>query len=311
MALIILQQILTMSLYMICGYLLYRSGKITEEGSRSVANLLPWVAIPSTLVSSFLVEYSAEKMRGLLISFAMAALTLLIAMVLSATVFRRSGIECFASSFSNAGFIGIPLVQATIGDEGVFYLAGLVILLNLLQWTYGIGLLNKDRKAQGAVVRKMSLRSVLLSPIVVCSVLGVVIFRCGLGTSLPPVLSAFIRGLAMTNAPLAMIVLGIYLARTKITSLFTNGRLYLVSAMRLIAIPLVTILVFRFLPVPYPVRMTMIIAGAAPAGANVAVYAQLYDADYSYACQTVTQSTLLSIAVMPVIIRIAEFLIPA
>jgi predicted permease len=38
----------------------------------------------------------------------------------------------------------------------------------------------------------------------------------------------------------------------------------------------------------------------------VAVYSQLYDTDYGYACQTVTQSTLFSIVTMPVIIWIAE-----
>ena len=94
MALIILQQILTMALYMICGYLLYKSGKITDEGSKSIANLLPWVIIPSTLINSFLTEYSAEKMRELLISFGMAALTLLIAMIIGILFFRNSGIEC-------------------------------------------------------------------------------------------------------------------------------------------------------------------------------------------------------------------------
>ena len=43
-------------------------------------------------------------------------------------------------------------------------------------------------------------------------------------------------------------------------------------------------------PVSTPIKI-----GAAPAGANVAVYSQLYDTDYGYACQTVTQSTLFSI----------------
>ena len=93
MALIILQQILTMALYMICGYMLYKTGKISDEGSKSIANLLPWVIIPSTLINSFLTEYSAEKMRELLISFGMAALTLLIAMVIGFLLFRNSGIE--------------------------------------------------------------------------------------------------------------------------------------------------------------------------------------------------------------------------
>lgn len=311
MALIILQQILAMALYMVCGYLLYKTGKISDEGSKSIANLLPWVLIPSTLINSFLTEYSAEKMRELLISFSMAALTLLIAMIIGLLFFRNSGIDCFATSFSNAGFIGIPLVQATVGSEGVFYLSGILILMNLLQWTYGVWLLTRGKKDPSGNAPRMNLKSFLLSPIVLCALAGLLIFSTGLGTKLPPVLNTFIGGLAQTNAPVAMIVLGIYLARTRISSLFTTRHLYLVSAVRLLFIPMVTILIFAFLPVPYMIKMTMIIAGSAPVGANVAVYAQLYDEDYVYACQTVTQSTLFSILTLPAVIWIAEKFIAA
>lgn len=306
MAQIILQQILTMALYMLCGYLLYKTGKITDEGSRSIANLLPWVVIPSTLINSFLVEYSAEKMKNLLIAFALAGATLLISVIISRLIFRNSGVECFGVSFSNAGFIGIPLVQSAVGDEGVFYLSGILIIMNLLQWTYGIPLLRKDSKERAKSDSGQSLKSVLLSPIVLCAAAGVIIFITGMGPSLPKVLTTFIGGLTQLNAPLGMVVLGIYLGRIKLMDIFTTKRLYLVSAVRLLLIPIVTVLAFAFLPVPYPIKMTMVIAGAAPVGVNVAVYAQLYDADYEYACLTVTQSTILSIAVMPGIIWMAE-----
>ena len=99
MAQIILQQILTMALYMLCGYLLYKTGKITDEGSRSIANLLPWVVIPSTLINSFLVEYSAEKMKNLLIAFALAGATLLISVIISRLIFRNSDCRMFWRQF--------------------------------------------------------------------------------------------------------------------------------------------------------------------------------------------------------------------
>ena len=309
MALIILQQIVIMSLYMLCGYLLYKTGKISEEGSKSIANLLPWAVIPSTLINSFLIEYSDEKMKLLMISFGMAALTLLIAAVLGFVFFRNSGIECFAATFSNAGFIGIPLVQASIGSEGVFYLSGILILFNLLQWTYGIWLLLRRSEGKSGNAQNPSLKSILLSPIVLSALAGIPLFVTNTGAKLPSVFTSFIGGLVHLNAPLAMIVLGIYLARTKISALFTTKRLYLVSAVRLLVIPLATVFIFMLFPVSTPIRMTMLIAGAAPVGANVAVYSQLYDADYGYACQTVTQSTLFSIITMPVIIWVAERLL--
>jgi hypothetical protein len=56
--------------------------------------------------------------------------------------------------------------------------------------------------------------------------------------------------------------------------------------------------------------MTMIIAGAAPVGVNIAVYSQICDADYVYACKTVTHSTLFSVIIMPLMILIAEQVVP-
>ena len=39
--------------------------------------------------------------------------------------------ERFGAAFSNAGFIGIPLVQMTFGNEAVFYVSSFVALLNI------------------------------------------------------------------------------------------------------------------------------------------------------------------------------------
>ena len=298
-ALIIFRQTLLMSLYMLIGYLLYRGKKVDVAGSRSIAAMLVWVVIPATIIKSCLVPYSSQRLLQMGQCFLLAAAVLGFAMLVARLCFRRDAVAQFSAAFSNAGFIGIPLVQASLGDEAVFYLIGILILLNLLQWTYGAGLLKGERV-------RLSARNILLNPVMIAAIIGIGLFASGLGSALPDFCTGMISGVAALNAPLAMIVLGIYLARTKIGALFTTKRLYLVSAVRLLVIPLATVLVFKLFPVSTPIRMTMLIAGAAPVGANVAVYSQLYDTDYGYACQTVTQSTLFSIITMPVIIWIAE-----
>ena len=316
MALIILNQILIMSLFMLIGYLLFRAGKITEEGSRSMANVLAWVVIPCNILSGFMTEYSAKRLSEMGISLLLGAFTIFFAAFISAILFRGNGIEQFAATFSNAGFIGIPLIRAAIGEEGVFYLTGLLVTFNILQWVRGFHLLREgswlgrdENPADGG--RKKNFAAALLrNPMVIASVVGFLIFVLRLGTRLPSVISGCVDGLMGLNAPLAMIVLGVYLAQSDIPSLFVSKRLYFVSAARLILIPLLTILIMAPLPVDNHIKMTMIIAGSAPVGANVAVYSQLLDTDYVYACRTVTQSTLLSIVIMPLMMYFASVLIP-
>lgn len=309
MALIILKQILVMSIYMLIGYLLYKSGKITDEGSRSFAGIMAYIIIPSTVLTGLLVEYTPERMKEFGLSFLMGLLTILIAIVISALIFRDSGMDRFAAAFSNCGFIGIPLIRAAIGDAGVFCLVGLLIWFNVLQWVYGMDLL---RPGSGSEKKKTGISPARFfrTPVVIAAIVGFAIFALRLGDRLPSVISDCVNGIAAMNAPFAMVVLGVYLAQSRISELFTTKRLYLVSAVRLIVIPLVTVFALAFLPVSYNMKMTMIIAGAAPVGVNIAVYSQICDADYVYACKTVTQSTLFSVIIMPLIILIAELVVP-
>ena len=298
---IVLQQTLTMGLYMLIGFALYRFHKINEEGSRSIATLLLWMVIPSTIIDSFCVPYSAQKLGQLGISCLLGLLCLVIALIVARLLFHEKPIEQFAATFSNAGFIGIPLIRSSLGNEAVFFLVGLIILLNLMQWTYGVSILRGERG-------RVNLRQVLLNPVSVSAVIGLVLFLTGAGDRLPGVVSGCISGIAALNAPLAMLVLGVYLAQTDLIALCAKGRLFLVSSIRLLLIPLLTLFILHFIPVGPLIKKTLLIAAAAPAGANTAVYAQVHGADYRYACQTVTQSTILSIGTLPLILLLSEYL---
>ena len=108
------------------------------------------------------------------------------------------------------------------------------------------------------------------------------------------------------NTSLAMLVLGTYLAKVKFSTLFTKRGLYTVSAARLFLIPAASALVLFVLPIDSTIKYTLLIAASCPVGANVAVYAQLYDKDYAYASQTVVMSTLLSMLSLPLVVLLGE-----
>lgn len=293
-ALTAVRQTMVMFLYMLAGWCLFQCGKLSEKGSKDMASLLVWLVIPAVIVNSFCTECTAEKLAALGSSTLLAVVSLGVAILISRLVFPKKPIENFGASFSNAGFMGIPLVKAMLGNEAVFYLVAIIALLNILQGTYGVSVLTGGRK-------KPDLYSVLKNPILVGAVIGLVLFFTGLGSRMPTVVAAAVSGIAALNAPLAMLVLGVYMAKNPLISLFTSKGSYYVSLWRLVLIPAVTLLIFTVLPVDGTVKMAVLLAAAAPIGANVAVYAQLNDLDYSYACQTVALSTALSIVTLPLI----------
>lgn len=293
-----MSQTFVMCLYMLVGFTLFKTGKITTAGSKDLATLLLWLVIPSVLINSFCVEFTAEKLNNFLLSSLIGALALLVAIIVARILFPKAPIDDFAAAFSNAGFIGIPLVQASLGAEAVFYLVGIVAILNVLQWTYGVAVLTRRKDA-------VKLKNILFNPILMGAVIGLIVFFTGLGTKLPKIVSTTISGLAALNAPLAMLILGGYLAQSDLKATFLSFKLYWLSVVRLLVIPLITLGVFWLIPMSTDIKMAVFIAACAPVGSNVAVYAQLNGLDYPYACQTVALSTVLSIGTVPLILLIA------
>lgn len=288
---IVLRQTVLMFLYMGIGALLFHRRLITKEGSRSLANLLLYVVLPCVVVKSFCVDRADKSLTEFLVSLLAAAAVLLLAMAAAHLFFRRSPIDDFGAAFSNAGFMGFPLVTAVLGSDAIFYAAGYVALLNVMQWTYGQALISGDRSFLSSV-------SVLKNPIVLSLVVGLILFLFQI--PLPSLVTDALGTLAGLNTPLAMVILGVYLAQTDILTLFTDPHLYLVSAARLLLIPILTMIVLQFLPGRYEtIATTLLIVAGAPVGSNVAVYAQKLGKDYAYAVRIVCLSTILSILTMP------------
>ena len=297
---IIIRQLFIMFFYMAIGVALFRAKLVTKEGSRTLAHLLLYCILPCVIVKSFCLERTPENTAAFGASLLWAFILLLAAMLVSFVFFRRSPMDNFGAAFSNAGFMGFPLITAVLGGNAVFYAAGFVALLNALQWTYGQWILTKDRK-------RVSFKVITTNPIVLSLLLGVILFLAKI--PVPALLTSVMGTVANMNAPVAMIVLGVYLAQTDIRKLFTTGRVYAVSAVRLLLIPAVSLLLLRLSPkLPPEISTALLIAASAPVGSNVAVYAQKLEMDYTYAVQTVCLSTLLSVVTMPAILALSQTL---
>ena len=298
LSMIILKQIVLMFIYMMIGFLLYKKKFVTKQGSKELGLILLYVILPVVIVKAYLVTFSAELLRGLALSFAASLLVLLLSMLLSRVVFRsRYPIEQFSSAFSNAGFIGIPLVEMTFNDSlAVFYVSSFVALLNILQWTYGIVVMTGKKDS-------IAPKKITTNPIVISFLLGIILFF--LPVELPEVLNSAVTAISSMNAPVAMIILGTYLAQMKLRELFTDRMVYLCALMRLVVIPLATAVILALIPGNEMLKMSVLIVAATPVGSNVAIFAQMEDMDYTQAVKDICLSTLLCIVTIPLVVSAA------
>ena len=296
---ILLKQIIIMFLLMGIGYVLYRMKYISEQGVKDLGAVLLRLVIPCVIIQSYMVEFSVEKLQELGISAALALISLVIAMLISYVVYgTRHRIENFAAAFCNAGFIGIPLVQAVFGAQAVFYIAAYITLLNLFQWTYGALMMTGDKSV-------IQVKKIVLNPVFIAVLIGLVLFVTQL--PVPEVISKTIGYMANLNSPLAMMILGVYLAKISIREMFTDKKVYLCCLFRLVIIPAVTFVVLKCIPnMNAEVVMITLIAACTPVGANIAIFAQQFQKDYALSVKTVCLSTILSIVTVPVFFSVVQ-----
>ncbi len=300
LAWILFRQNIIMALYMVCGYFLYKKKMITKAGSGEMGKLLLYIVMPAVIIKAYVKEFSFQILIGLGVSMAAAAVCLLLSILVSRIAFRKYPIEHFGCAFSNAGFIGIPLTQAVLGDEAVFYVSSFVAFLNILQWTYGVYIMTEDKAA-------IQMKKIATNPVIIGFAIGIIMFFAPI--QMPAVFNTVIGAVAGMNAPLAMIILGVYLAQLPLREMFTGKQVICCVLLRLTGIPLLTMLVLCLLPAEYNViKLTVLIAAAAPVGSNVAIFAQMNGKDYTQAVKDICLSTVLCVITLPVITGIASAL---
>jgi len=318
--------VVLMFLLMVPGFILKKTKLVGDGFGKGVSNLVLYIAQPVLVFMAYIKPFDSEVLINslwvLLFSFVAHFAFFFVSMLFfgNAEDGKRRMLR-FATIFSNAAFMGIPLIDALYpnGPE-VLYASIYNITFNIFLWTLGVRLCTQGRdvdgdgKCDGAEIRKndgVSPFAVLYHPVTIAAALGLIMFVTPLseyftaGNVLYDTLSC-IKALV---APLSMLVIGIRLAEVDLKGFFTDKHFYLFVALRHLALPLVVVAVMRvmalFLPITTQVIMVVAILASTPAASSAVMFAERYECDAAYTSKVVAVSTILSIATMPLIIFLA------
>ena len=299
-AITMFNQILKMFLMMSVGYYLYKKKTIDDTTTSKLSTLLLMVSTPATIITSFNQEYSYDKLKGLLLSFILSFTIYLLNIIIGEILFKRKPEDKFGIEFSNAAFIGIPLITGLLGIEAVFYLSPFIALFYIIGWTYGVWIMSYDKN-------NITLKKVITNPCVIAVFLGIILFL--LPTKpYAPIMEA-VSTMANLTTPLAMIILGAYLAKCNLVHIFTNKKVYIVSFLRLVGLPLLALVLLTILPIQdETIKMVMLIVSSAPTAALLPIFCQMYDHDIVYGTEIVCFTTLASIITLPLIILLSSYI---
>lgn len=298
-------QILIMFAYIAIGLIMTKIKLIDDFGAKQLSKILVYFITPIAILYSFTnMTFSKAYTIGLLVSMILSIIALGISILVSRTAFgKKYTLEHFGTSFSNAGFMGIPLVMAILGPEGVFYISTFVALLNILQWTYGVFVITERKDF-------IQPKKILTNPFVISFFLGIIFYAFnGIGFKMPEIINNQLSIVSKMIGPIAMLIIGTYLSKVNFREIFKEKIVYVSLGLRLLIIPLLTALVFIFVPKNYEnIALSIMIVASAPVGANVAIFAALYGVEHKRAIVEICLSTLLAAVTMPLMIAIFQLL---
>ena len=294
------KQIAAMLIMVLMGFAVVRMKLLTTEESRVISALVLYLVGPCMVLDAFQIDYTPERLNGLLLSLGAAAFALALAVGLNFVVrkpLKLDPVEQTSAIYSNSGNLIIPIVVYVFGQEWVLYTTGFLTMQTILFWTHCTTVLQKDPR--------ISLKNILLNINMIAVFIGVVMFVSGL--RFPEVPRMAIHGVGVMIGPLCMIVTGMLIGSMDFSRLKAYRRLPLIVGLRLIFYPLVTLLAFRLsglaslAPDGETVLMIAFFAAAAPCASTITQMAHLYGRNGEYASLINVVSTLLCVFSMPVL----------
>ena len=300
---------------MIPGVFLTKKGLVSPTFGRDLSNTILYVAQPAMIIHAFLIDFDTTTAKNAGIVFLIAVAFHLVLFFLAFLFFKKEdpthrSVLRFSVVFANVGFMGIPLIEFIFNNPiAVIYASMIVVAFNLLAWTIGLYMFTDDKKY-------ISLRSAILNPATISTVIGLILFFCNARSVLPDdgVIMNVVISLKHIVSPLSMVVIGLRLA-TVLSSVEKNTfhlNLFLSLALRLLAAPVIMfILVFLLSKVGFcndTIAAVSLISASTPVATMVGMLAETYDGDAVYASVIVSVSTVLSLLTMPLISLLLELL---
>lgn len=300
----VLTQVLILLILIMLGAVLTKAKMLNAETVKGMTDLVLYIVTPCVIIKSFVREFDPSLTKKLLISFAIAFLAHTGYIILSHILLHSKNkaqekVLRFGAVFANCGFMAVPLLDALIGDLGVFYGTAFIAVFNILVWSYGIVIMSGSAKA-------LTPKKLIINPGIIGTVVGLLIFF--LNIPIPKIVFEPISFLAALNTPLPMIIIGFHLANSNLLDGLKNLKAMFAIFLRLIIFPSLALGVMYLCGVRGEVLVACTISASVPTAANTTMFASKFGADTSLSVSMVSLSTILSLATIPIIVTLAKMI---
>ncbi|HCT63901.1 MAG TPA: autotransporter [Lachnospiraceae bacterium] len=281
---------------LLVGFFLRKKNLVSKESRKSIINILMNALLPCMIISSFDMEFSDEIFRFSTEALIIGTIAQIVYVFISKYLFfmankdqqavLRAGTIC-----SNAGYIGMPVSQGIYGDAGLILASVQCLPIRIFTWTIGTAMFVKTD-------RKQIIKTIFTHPCIVSVFIGMILMVTPL--HLPVFIGGAIKSMGGGSTAISMMVIGMILAEAEPKKVFNRLVLYF-AAIRLVIIPIIMVVILKFLNVDSVVVGVSVLLSGMPAGSNTVVLAAKYDGDEVFASQNIFVSTLFSMVTIPLL----------
>jgi len=297
---VVMNQVLVLFIILIIGYIGARVGILDTIAVKKMSGILLYITSPFLVLKSFFFTYSIERLAnaGWVVLGAVVFFT--ISTILSKIIYSRfsekvNPVMRFTAIFSNCGYMGLPMLYALYGDDGVFYGSFYIVVFHFFLWTVGIRIFGAEKGAGGW-------KKVFLNPAIIAVYIGMFIFLFRI--PVPEVLSNAFSAIGNMTMPVSMLIIGAIMSTARLNTVFNDLKVYLTSAVRLFGMPLLALLIAKLIGFPAIPTAVLVTAIAMPGAANITIFSEMFEKDSVFASKCVSVSTLLSILSIPLIVSL-------
>ena len=295
------------------GYVLNRIGMLDAKTNKGMTSLVVNLTNPALILSSLASTGTVTQgdvlflfLFGIGIYVLLPAAAFLFVRITRVKIEKR-GVAELLLIFGNTGFMAIPILQTLYGDIAVFYSSILNMPFNFLIYTYGIWLLNRDRRRQIAAdpqqdpdpaASRFSWK-IFLGPGILASVIALVMYFARL--QFPVILGETFSFVGGVTPPLTMLITGSILAEYPLNNLLRDIKIKLMLAAKMLFFPVATLLLAKLVFADSVIVGLITLTFAMPCGSMCAMLSKEYRANADVASSGVVFSTVLSLLTIPLV----------
>lgn len=292
----VLAEMLVILFAIAAGFAARKLGYLGGETDQKLSHLLLNITMPAMILASVLTGEALPEVGVILSVLEVAVVFYALSFAVALAVPRflpgtaaQKGVWRYALSFPNVGFIGYPVTVALFGQEALFYAVVLALPFNLLSFSLGPLMLAGTGRFRWQQ---------LLSPCIVASMTALVIALARLRP--PALVGEMLDFVGSITVPLSLLVVGSFLADIPAGQVFHSAKLWLLSALRLLALPVALWAILRVMGNEELVLGIAVIQIAMPVAVNGTLLSMEYGGDTPCMAQITFLTTLASILTIPI-----------